>query len=73
MSAVVKLPEQLVNKAKEHSAIYKRSIPKQIEYWSHIGIMALENPDLPYNFLKDIIFGLKEAKNGELEDYVLGE
>ena len=52
MSAVVKLSAKLITQAKCHANIYNRSVPKQIQYWSHIGRIAEENPDLPYNLIK---------------------
>ncbi|WP_425363356.1 TA system antitoxin ParD family protein [Candidatus Tisiphia endosymbiont of Hybos culiciformis] len=69
MSAVVKLSDKLVEQAKRHSIIYNRSVPKQIEYWSRIGKMAEENSDLPYSFIKSILFALDEVSGGHVEDY----
>ena len=37
-------------------------VPKQIEHWVKIGRIAEENPDLPYNFIKDILLSLEEEK-----------
>ncbi|NDE55114.1 MAG: hypothetical protein EB069_11230, partial [Actinobacteria bacterium] len=48
MAINVKLPEALVETAKRYAAIEHRSVPKQIEYWSQIGKIAAENPDLPF-------------------------
>ena len=39
----------------------------------HIGKIAEENPDLSYNFIKEILFSLDEAENGNLESYVFSE
>jgi len=36
----VKLPTDLVNTARHYGAIERRSVSKQIEYWSHIGKIA---------------------------------
>ena len=44
MSAVVKLSGKLIKQA----SLYKRSVPKQIEYWSQIGKITEENPGLSY-------------------------
>jgi hypothetical protein len=60
-SVAVRLPNDLVEKARIAVAIYNRSIPKQIEYWAKIGRIAEENPDLPLNFIK----GILEAKEQE--------
>lgn len=68
----VNLPDDLVEKAKHYAAIYNRSTPKQIEYWAKIGKIAEENPDLPYDFIKDILLALQQAENGETEPYKFG-
>ena len=69
MSVGVKLSDKLITDAKRYASVYNRSVPKQIEYWSHIGKIAEENPDLSYNFIKDILFSLREVDNGEIETY----
>lgn len=45
----------LVETAKRYAAIEHRSVPKQIEYWSQIGKIAAENPDLPFGVIRDIL------------------
>jgi ParD-like antitoxin of type II bacterial toxin-antitoxin system len=69
MSAIVKLSDKLITQAKRHANIYNRSVPKQIEYWSYIGRIAEENPDLPYSLIKNILFSLDEVENGQVEPY----
>ena len=54
MSVNVKLSEGLVEQAKVYAHIEHRSVPKQIEYWSQIGKIAQENPDLPFAMIRDI-------------------
>jgi hypothetical protein len=73
MSQSVKLPEELLNDARRHASLYSRSVPKQIEYWSRIGKIAEENPDLPYAFIKEILLSRQEAaESGALTDYRFG-
>jgi len=48
MSVAIKISNKLLAQAKRHATIYNRSVPKQIEYWSTIGRVAEENPDLSY-------------------------
>ena len=55
MAINVKLSENLVEQAKTHALIQHRSVPKQIEYWSQIGKIAEENPDLPFSMIRDIL------------------
>lgn len=73
MSATIKLSDNLIIQAKRYAAINHRSLPKQIEYWSRIGKIAEENPDLSYNFIKDILFALDEARLAETEPYSFGD
>lgn len=71
-STAIKLPEELINEARRYGEVYSRSVPKQIEYWSRIGRLAEENPDLPYSFLKEILLGMNEADQGGLAPYQFG-
>lgn len=72
MATTVKLSDALVNEARRFGDIYHRSIPKQIEYWSHIGKIAEENPDLSYNFIKNMLIAQKEMQEGETTPYSFG-
>ena len=65
MSVNVKLSENLVEQAKRYAHIQHRSLPKQIEYWSRIGKIAEENPDLPYAMIRDILIADQEEVIGE--------
>lgn len=67
MSVNVKLSENLVDQAKRYAIIQHRSVPKQIEYWSQIGKIAEENPDLPYAMIRDILIADQEEVIGEYE------
>jgi hypothetical protein len=65
MSINVKLTESLVEQARRYAAIEHRSVPKQIEYWSRIGKIAEENPDLPFSMIRDILIADQEDPVGE--------
>lgn len=65
MSINVKLSENLVNQAKQYAQIEHRSIPKQIEYWSRIGKIAEENPDLTFTMIRQIMIADSEEPSGE--------
>ena len=69
MAINVKLSKELVAQAKHYGRIHHRSLPKQIEYWSEIGRIAEENPDLPYSLIRDIPIARAET---DLEDYAFG-
>ncbi len=65
MTVSVKLTDSLVEQAKRYAAIEHRSVPKQIEYWSRIGKIAEENPDLPFSMIRDILIADQEEPVGE--------
>jgi hypothetical protein len=65
MSINVKLSEALVEQAKVYGHIEHRSVPKQIEYWSQIGKIAQENPDLPFFMIREILIADQEPVIGE--------
>ena len=56
----INLPDELVEEAKRYASVYSRSTPKQIEYWAKIGKIAEENPDLPYDFIKDVLLAMDD-------------
>lgn len=68
MGVNVKLSDSFVAEAKRYGAIHHRSLPKQIEYWSHMGKIAEENPELPFSLIKDILIARQEE---DCEEYVL--
>jgi hypothetical protein len=68
-ATTIKLPAALVAEAKRYAVTFSRSVPKQIEYWSRIGKIAEENPDLPYALIKDILLAMDEAKSSKLEPF----
>ena len=72
MSQSVKLSDELLDAARRYATLSSRSVPKQIEYWAHIGRIAEENPDLPYDFIRGILLGLQEAADGDVTDYRFG-
>ncbi|MBW8308625.1 MAG: ParD-like family protein [Candidatus Paracaedibacteraceae bacterium] len=69
MATTVKLSSDLINEARRYGEVYSRSVPKQIEYWSKIGKIAEENPDLPYSFIKDILLAIQEANDKQASPY----
>ena len=60
MATTIKLPDELIADARRYGKIYSRSAPKQIEFWVKIGKIAEENPDLPYEFIRDILIAMDE-------------
>lgn len=66
MSVAVTLPDTLINTADIYKKINKRSRAGQIEYWATMGKIALDNPDLSMEFIKEILIAQEEAKHPEL-------
>lgn len=73
MATAVKISDELVEKAKIKSKVYKRSIAGQIEYWARIGQLIEDNPDLPLSFIQGILEGKEQIKAGQGTPYVFGE
>lgn len=67
MSINVKLSEILVDQARRYASVEHRSVPKQIEYWSRIGKIAEENPDLPFSMIREILIADQEEAVGEYQ------
>ena len=73
MATAVKVSDELVEKAKIKSKVYKRSIAGQIEYWAKIGQLIEDNPELPLPFIQNILEGREQIKAGQATPYVFGE
>jgi len=68
----VRLDQELVEKATIIAKALSRTAPKQIEHWAKIGEMMEDNPDLPYEFVKQAIIAKAEHEAGKLETYDFG-
>ncbi|MFT3741227.1 MAG: hypothetical protein QM752_00855 [Gammaproteobacteria bacterium] len=55
MGVPVRIDETIYSAAKKVAHAECRSIPHQIEFWAKIGKCALDNPDLPVEFLRDLM------------------
>ena len=71
MPTAVKLSDTIVSEAKIFSKAVNRSVAGQIEHWARIGRIAEENPDLTYEFIKNILIAQQEVQSGKLESYPL--
>jgi predicted transcriptional regulator len=71
-TASVRLDQDLINKATIMAKALSRTAPKQIEHWAKIGEMMEDNPDLPYEFVKQAIIAKAEREAGTLEAYDFG-
>ena len=71
-TASVRLDQELVEKAAIMAKALNRTMPKQIEHWAKIGKMMEDNPDLPYEFVRQAIIAKAEKEAGKLEEYTFG-
>lgn len=55
MGVPIRIDETIYQEAKKTARAECRSIPNQIEYWAKIGKCALDNPDLPIEFIKELL------------------
>lgn len=63
MGVPIRIDETIYNDAKKVAAAEFRSIPNQIEYWAKLGKCALDNPDLPIEFIKDVLLSKLQDKS----------
>ena len=59
-TASIRLNGGLVEKAAIMAKALNRSTPKQIEHWAKIGEMMEDNPDLSYDFVRQVIIAKAE-------------
>ncbi len=73
MSSVsVRLDRELLERAIIMARALNRTAPKQIEHWAKIGEIMEDNPDLPYEFVRQAIIAKAEKEAGKLETYDFG-
>jgi hypothetical protein len=55
MSTLIHIDKTLYEKAKAHGRAERRTVDKQIEFWALVGKAGLDNPDLPIDFVRDLV------------------
>ncbi|MEI6067749.1 MAG: ParD-like family protein [Methylococcaceae bacterium] len=60
MSISIRIDDALYETAKARAKAEMRSIPQQVGYWAKIGRAALDNPDLPIEFIRDTLLAMEE-------------
>ncbi len=68
----IRLDQELIEKATIMAKTYNRPTAKQIEHWANIGEIMEDNPDLPYEFIKQVIAAKAEIEAGKFEPYDFG-
>lgn len=71
-SSSIRLDQNLIEKATIIAKALDRTTPKQIEHWAKIGEMMEDNPDLPYEFVRQAVIAKAEREAGKLEAYDFG-
>ena len=61
-SVSIRIDGDLYVAAKQSAKGECRSIPGQIEFWAKVGRAALDNPDLPVDFVKDILISKNQDR-----------
>ena len=62
MGIPIRIDETIYNAAKQVANAECRSIPHQIEFWAKVGKCALDNPELPIEFLKELLISKQQDR-----------
>jgi hypothetical protein len=62
MGIPIRIDEEIYNDAKMVASAEFRTIPHQIEFWAKVGKCALDNPDLPIDFIKDLLVAKRQDR-----------
>ncbi len=63
MSMPVRINNNLYEQAKSASKGECRTIAGQLEFWARIGKTALDNPDLPIEFVRELLIARREDRS----------
>lgn len=63
MGISIRIDESIYNEAKKVARAECRSIPHQIEFWAITGKCALDNPDLPIDFVRDLLISKHQDRS----------
>ena len=63
MGVPIRISNDVYEAAKKVAKAECRSIPNQIEFWAKIGKCALENPDMPVEFIYDILLSKNQDRS----------
>jgi hypothetical protein len=61
MGMPVRIDDALYEQARAQAHAERRTIAGQIEFWALIGRSALDNPDLPIDFVRDLLIARAEG------------
>lgn len=58
----IRTDQRLYDQARADAAIEHRTIAGQIEFWARVGRAALDNPDLPVDFIAESLASMAEPR-----------
>jgi hypothetical protein len=61
MGMPVRINDALYEQARAQAQAERRTIAGQIEFWALVGRTALDNPDLPIDFVRDLLVARAEG------------
>ena len=61
MGMPVRIDDELYSQARAQARAERRTIAGQIEFWAIVGRTALDNPDLPIDFIRDLLIARAEG------------
>ena len=71
-TATIRLPEELIQRARIAGKVEHRKAAQQIEYWISIAQCAIDNPDLSIREIKETLIAMGEAESGDVTEYGFG-
>lgn len=72
MSMPVRIDDELYEQAKSAAKGECRTIAGQLEFWAKIGKAALDNPNLPIEFVRELLIARAEDRE-QLTAFVPGQ
>ncbi|MBE0439351.1 MAG: ParD-like family protein [Gammaproteobacteria bacterium] len=65
----IRINNDLYEQAKQDAFAEHRTISGQVEFWAKVGRAAIDNPDLPIDFIAESIISLAEPR-GDAQPFV---
>ena len=62
MSVAIRIDDKLYEQAQQYAAAESRTAPLQVMYWARVGKAALDNPDLPIQFVCELLIAYERRE-----------
>jgi len=72
MGMPVRIDDELYEQAKSAAKGECRTIAGQLEFWAKLGKAALDNPDLPIDFVRELLIARAEDRS-QLSNFEPGQ